>query len=204
MQYLLDYLASVILGAALIFIMISANDMAAETHSLYNGDMMVQEMLVQTAYLLEGELRNMGVGIPESGQSVLAADTSSICFLYDLDRNGIPDTVRYYVGTTNDMINTPNELDRPLYRRINSDPPLVVGSVTVFHLRYITRSGDDLTTPVVSTSLTEIHSVEITMEVQNPFAMMRTPEQVKSGERVALYSSSLWQQTRLASQNTRR
>jgi len=204
MQYLLDYLASVILGAALIFVMINANDTAAENHSLYNGDMMVQEMLVQTAYLLEGELRNMGVGIPETQQSVLAADTSRIRFLYDMHRDGTPDTVQYYMGTTNEMIDTPNELDRPLYRRINSGQPLVVGSVTVFRLRYITRSGDNLPTPVISTSLSEIHSVEITMEVQNPFAMMRTPEQVKAGERIALYSSSLWQQTRLASQNTRR
>jgi hypothetical protein len=204
MQYLLDYLASVILGAALIFVMINANDTAAENHSLYNGDMMVQEMLVQTAYLLEGELRNMGVGIPETQQSVLAADTSRIRFLYDMHRDGTPDTVHYYMGTTNEMIDTPNELDRPLYRQINSGQPLVVGSVTVFRLRYITRSGDNLPTPVISTSLSEIHSVEITMEVQNPFAMMRTPEQVKAGERIALYSSSLWQQTRLASQNTRR
>lgn len=204
MQYLLDYLASVILGAALIFVMINANDTAAENHSLYNGDMMVQEMLVQTAYLLEGELRNMGVGIPETQQSVLAADTSRIRFLYDMHRDGTPDTVQYYMGTTNEMIDTPNELDRPLYRQINSGQPLVVGSVTVFRLRYITRSGDNLPTPVISSSLSEIHSVEITMEVQNPFAMMRTPEQVKAGERIALYSSSLWQQTRLASQNTRR
>jgi len=204
MQYLLDYLASVILGSALIFIMISANDTVAENHSLYNGDMMVQEMLVQTAYLLEGELRNMGVGIPETDQSVLAADTSRIRFLYDLDRNGTPDTVQYYVGTANQMIDTPNELDRPLYRQVNGASPLVVGAVTVFRLKYITRSGDNLPTPVISTSLSEIHSVEITMEVQNPFAMMRTPEQVKAGERIALYSSSLWQQTRLASQNTRR
>jgi hypothetical protein len=42
------------------------------------------------------------------------------------------------------------------------------------------------------------------MEVQNPYAMMRSKEQVMGGERNALYSSSLWQQTRLASQNTRR
>lgn len=204
MQYLLDYLASIILGAALIFIMISANDTVAENHSLYNGDMLVQEMLVQTAYLLEGEFRNMGVGVPESDKTILAADTSLIRFVYDVERNGIPDTVQYYVGTTNEMIDTPNELDRPLYRRINGGTPLVVGAVTVFRLRYITGSGDDIPTPVVSSSLTEIKSVEITMEVQNPFAMMRTPEQVKAGERIALYSSSLWQQTRLASQNTRR
>jgi hypothetical protein len=102
------------------------------------------------------------------------------------------------------MPGTQNELDRPLYRRVNHDEPKVVGSVTTFAFRYLTRSGEVLATPVISTRLSEIHSVEITVEVQNPYAMMRDKGSVQQGERDALYSSSLWQQTRLASQNTRR
>jgi hypothetical protein len=204
MQYVLDYIAAAILGAALLFIIINANDTAAESHSVYNGDALVQEMLVQTAYLLEGELRNMGVGVPEDQQTILFADTSRLRFLYDLNRDGTPDTVQYYEGTTAEMAGTQNELDRPLYRTVNNSTPLVVGAVTVFRFRYLTRLGEVLTTPVIAARLTEIHSVEITMEVQNPYAMMRSKEQVMGGERNALYSSSLWQQTRLASQNTRR
>ena len=204
MQYLIDYLGSVILGSALVLIMANANEIAAENSSLYNGDLVVQEMLTQTAYLLEGELRNMGVGIPETQHSVLSADTSAISFFYDVDLNGIVDTVRYFAGTTAQMADTQNELDRPLFRRINSNPPLMVGAVTVFRLRYLTRSGATIPTPVISTQLSEIYSVEITMEVQNPYAMSRAPGSVMAGERDALYSSSLWQQTRLSSQNTRR
>jgi hypothetical protein len=52
--------------------------------------------------------------------------------------------------------------------------------------------------------LNEIHVVEVTMEVQNPYAIYRPRDQVQAGERDALYSTSLWQQTRLASQNSRR
>lgn len=204
MQYLLDYLAAAILGTALLLIMVRTNDTAAETQSLYNGDALVQEMLVQTSYLLQGELRNMGVGVPETSRSVLDADTSMITFMSDIDRNGVPDTIQYFSGTTAEMIDTPNELDRPLYRRVNGGPPLTVGAVTVFHLRYLTRVGEVLPPPVDVSRLSEIYSVEITMEVQNPFAMMRTEGTVGTGERVALYSSSIWQQTRLASQNTRR
>jgi hypothetical protein len=204
MQYVLDYIAAAILGAALLFIIINANDTAAESHSVYNGDALVQEMLVQTAYLLEGELRNMGVGVPEDQQTILFADTSRLRFLYDINRDGTPDTIQYYEGTTAEMAGTQNEQDRPLYRTVNNSTPLVVGAVTVFRFRYLTRLGEVLSTPVIASRLTEIHSVEITMEVQNPYAMMRTEEQVMSGERNALYSSSLWQQTRLASQNTRR
>jgi len=204
MQYVLDYILSAILGAGLFLIMNSANEIAAENYSMYNGDMIVQEMLTQTAYLLEGELRNMGMGIPETQHSVIWADTMGIGFLYDIDLNGYVDTIRYFAGTTSEMLNTMNELDRPLFRRVNSENAIMVGAVTVFNLRYLTRTGTVLTTPVISGQLGEIYSVDITMEVQNPYAMARPEGMVQAGERSALYSSSLWQQTRLSSQNMRR
>ncbi len=204
MQYVLDYVLSAILGAGLILIMNSANEIAAENYSMYNGDMVVQEMLTQTAYLLEGELRNMGVGLPETERTVLWADTSGLGFLSDVDLDGYVDTVQYFAGTPSEMLQTMNELDRPLYRRVNSGNPLMVGAVTVFRLRYLTRSGTMLSTPVMTGQLSEIYSVDITMEVQNPYAQSRPKEMVQAGERDALYSSSLWQQTRLSSQNMRR
>ncbi len=204
MQYVLDYVLSAILGAGLILIMNSANEIAAENYSMYNGDMVVQEMLTQTAYLLEGELRNMGVGLPETTPAVLWADTSGLGFLSDVNVDGYVDTVQYFAGTPSEMLQTMNELDRPLYRRVNSENPLMVGAVTVFRLRYLTRSGTILSTPVTASQLSEIYSVDITMEVQNPYALSRPKEMVQAGERNALYSSSLWQQTRLSSQNMRR
>ena len=204
MQSLLDLLGSIFFGGAMLSIILSANDIANENQSVYNGDLLVQEMLVQTAYLVEGEFRNMGVGVPDNGQIVLAADTSAISFLYDTDRNGTPDTVTYTMGTTDDMAGTQNPDDRPLSRRVNSGTTARVGVVTTFQLRYLTRTGEVLSTPVSSHRLSEVHSVEITMEVQNPYAMKRSTKQIMPGERDALYSSSLWQQTRLASQNNRR
>ncbi|MCK5571993.1 MAG: hypothetical protein KAJ12_04505 [Bacteroidetes bacterium] len=204
MYTIIDYLGSLILGGALLGIILNANDIAAENQSMYNGDMLVQEMLVQTAHLIEGEFRNMGVGVPEDGRTILQADTSSLIFLYDADRDGSADTIRYSLGTTDELPGTQNELDRPLNRQVNSQSPGMVGVVTVFRLRYLDRLGRGISTPVASTQLTEIHAVEITMEVQNPYAMHRSAGMVKEGEREALYSSSLWQQTRLASQNVRR
>lgn len=98
MQYVLDYVLSAILGAGLILIMNSANEIAAENYSMYNGDMVVQEMLTQTAYLLEGELRNMGVGLPETERTVLWADSSGLGFLSDVNMDGYVDTVQYFAG----------------------------------------------------------------------------------------------------------
>jgi hypothetical protein len=204
MQYVIDYLGAAILGAALLLIINAANDAASENNSLYNGDMLVQEMLVNSAYLLEGELRNMGAGVGENKPAILLADTSEIRFLYDIGLDGTVDTVYYAMGLTSELPGTQNELDRPLYRRVNQEQPLSVGAVTVFNLKYLTKLGEVLATPVNASRLTEIHTVEITMEVQNPYAILRSPGMVRAGERNALYSSSLWQQTRLASQNMKR
>ena len=204
MQSLLDLLGSIFFGGAMLSIILSANDIANENQSVYNGDLLVQEMLVQTAYLVEGEFRNMGVGVPDNGQIVLAADTSAISFLYDTDRNGTPDTVVYTMGTTADMAGTQNPNDRPLFRRVNTGNRARVGVVTTFRLRYLARTGEVLATPVAANRLSEVHSVEITMEVQNPYAVISSGGKIAGSVDNALYSNTLWQQTRLASQNSRR
>ncbi len=204
MSSLMDIIYSVIFGGTLFIIVLNANDIAAENQATYHGDMMVQQMLTSTAQLVEGEFRNMGFGLPERATTVRYADSTSIAFYTDLGRDGVLDTVRYSIGPTSELAATPNELDRNLYRAVNGENPLIVGIVTTFHLAYYTREGELLPVPVPNDRLSEIHVVEVTMEVQNSAALARNSVQVKEGERSALYSSSLWQQTRLASQNSRR
>ena len=95
----IDMLFSIVLGGMLMINVLTVNDIAAETYSVYAGDMSVQEILVTTVQVLEGEFRNMGFGVPENERTVLAADSSSITFLIDLDRDGAGlDTVRYFAG----------------------------------------------------------------------------------------------------------
>jgi hypothetical protein len=204
MQSLIDFLGSIFFGGAMLSIILSANDIANENQSVYNGDLLVQEMLVQTAYLVEGEFRNMGVGVPDNGQIVLAADTSRISFLSDIDRNGTPDTITYSMGGVAQMSGTQNPHDRPLFRQVNGATAARVGVVTTFNLLYRSRTGDVLATPVPLHRLSEVHSVEITMEVQNPYAVISSGGRIAGSPDNALYSNTLWQQTRLASQNSRR
>ena len=66
MASILDNMVSFVIGGILLMIILTANDIAAENHAVYNGDMLVQEMLVSTAQVLEGELRNMGFGVAET------------------------------------------------------------------------------------------------------------------------------------------
>ena len=201
MAAIMDILVSFVIGGVLLLIILTANDIAAENNSIYNGDMLVQEMLVSTAQVLEGELRNMGFGVAETVATITAADSTSISFLCDLARNGPPvETVRYYTGPTSELNHTQNPNDRLLHRKVNSGAVAAIGTVTMFYLSYITQDGEVLPHPVPSGRLKEIYTVEVTMEVQNPYAPMSTLGQGHS----ALFSSSLWQQTRLASQNQRR
>jgi hypothetical protein len=206
MASILDLLSSAIFGGVLLMIILNANDFAAENNTKFNGDELVQEMLVSTARLIEGEFRNMGYGVADTvAKTVMLADTARISFLCDLGRDGgLIDTVKYRIGPPSELLKTKNELDRYLYRKVNGETELKVGVVTIFRLTYRTLSGDSLPTPVPPDQLSEIHVVEVTLEVQNPFAISRQAALIHAGERTALYSSSLWQQTRLASQNSRR
>jgi hypothetical protein len=202
MAAIMDIMISFIIGGILLMIILTANDIAAENHMVYNGDMLVQEMLVSTVGVLEGEFRNMGFGVDESEPTIVAADSGSISFLSDLDRNDAtpPDTIRYYVGPTSELLGTQNDKDRLLHRRVNGGTISAIGAVTIFDLSYLTQIGDLLPRPVPFHRLSEIHTVEVTIEVQNPYA----PLNPMGNNPQALFSSSLWQQTRLASQNTRR
>lgn len=205
MGTILDLIASTIFGGMLLLILLNANDMALESQSIQNGDVLVQEMLVSTVRLIEGEYRNMGFGVPEGQTTVLWADTARIAFLCDLGRDGgTIDTVSYWIGDTIELTATQNELDRYLYRSVNNQTPLKVGAVTGFKMKYETRSGEVLPTPVPADRRSEIHLVEVTVEVQNPYAISKKQAEINPGDRTAKYSIALWQQTRLASQNSRR
>jgi hypothetical protein len=205
MGSLLDIIASTVFGGILLITVVNASDIASENNSKFNGDEVVQEMLVSTARLLEGEFRNMGFGVRRESTAVLYADSSRISFLCARPNSMTTiDTIKYRLGPTSELLKTKNELDRYLYRRVNSSAELGVGVVTLFKLKYLNITGDSLATPVTSDKLSEIYVVELNLEVQNPAAISRQGALVNPGERTALYSSSLWQQTRLASQNYRR
>lgn len=205
MGTILDLIGSLIFGGALMMIIIDANGAATETQQQYSGDMAVQQALTDVVGGVESEFRNMGFGVSDTAATILAATQTSIAFLTSLDGTGTTiDTIRYWVGSTDELLSTQNELDRPLYRSQNGGPGVSVGAVTTFSLKYIDFHKDSMATPVTGVALRNIQTIEITVEVQNPYAEYRESGTVQAGERNALYSSSLWQQTRLASQNFKR
>ena len=204
MTAILDVLCSIFLGGMLLMNVIDAQNLVAEDSSTYQGDAFVQELLITQVQYIEGEFQNMGYGLAPGKQTIIAAGDSSIAFLSDVNRDGTMDTIQYSLGPTSELAATQNEMDRYIHRQVNSEDPTSPAVVTYFHLTYITATGDTLVTPVAAGDLGRIKEVEISLEVQNPYALYRPQGMVLAGERNALYSTSYWQQTRLASQNFRR
>jgi hypothetical protein len=216
MATMLDILTSIILGGILLLNIVSAQSILAENSSTMNGDVLVQEMLISQVQQIEGEFRNMGTGMKAGNSAVVDGDTSSITFVLDIDRDASHnvDTVVYSIGPVSDLASTQNSMDRYVIRTVryfdaSGGSPQVIetynaGIVTMFHLRYIAANGDVLTTPLSLSEAAQVAEVEISMEVQNPYALYRPQGMVYAGEREALYSTSYWQQTRLSSQNLRR
>ncbi len=206
MTAILDIMTSVVLGGLLMMTVINSNELTAETTSMYSGNVLVQEMIITQAQFIEREFRNMGAGAAGGQQNIVAASDSSITFREAQDPNGtVIDNITYFAGTPADLPGTQNEIDRYLYRQVNGGTPLPIGVITAFKLVYMKANGDTAKPPFLYTNqLREIAEIELNMEVQNPFAISRQANQVKSGERKALYSTSYWQQMRLASKNFRR
>jgi hypothetical protein len=195
---MIDIIISIIFGGMLFICMMNAGDVAYENRQEAHSTMMVQEELTSAIQLLEGEFRNAGCGLAPSKPTVVHADTSSITFLGDLDGSGsLPDTISYFIGSTDEMSSTPNELDRPLYRQINSGSPMTVGVLTILQFRYFTVSGEELDSPVTVDRLPEIKTIEVSVESQSPGGV-----QTEGGK--TIFPASMWQQTRLSSRNSNR
>lgn len=205
MAMALDILYSLSIGGLLLFSIINANGVVNENVDIINGQLLVQQLLISTAQIVEGEFRNMGVGVAEDSATVVQGDESHIGFLTDLNRDGAVERIDYWLGAVGEIPGIQNDSIRLLHRKVGTGPVQSIGMLTKFNLRYFSQSEmDTLVPPIAPTNLKMIKIVEITMEVQNPSALYRDPRDVKAGQRNAFYASSYWRQTRLASQNLKR
>ena len=107
MASILDVLFSIILGGMLVVSILGANDVAMENSQLLHGDQMVQETAVAVSMYLDGELRNMGFGVPDSMKIVLRADSNKVVYRVSLPPFDKVDTVGFYLGPPSDLAATP-------------------------------------------------------------------------------------------------
>lgn len=188
-----DLIGSVIIGGVLLITLIKINDSATRNTYGFTGELVVQENLVTTVEVLEYDFRKIGYcedpfAIPNTKRAILYADSTDITYLTDVDFDGIPDTMRYYLGPTSELSHTPNPNDRMLYQEINGDRAGVNLGITLFKLKYFGALGEELSLPR-SFPPTGIFSMQIDIRIENTSAYDEE------------YRYAFWRQIRLASRN---
>ena len=201
MSTFLDIIFASILGGFITFITINTNYVFRQTWATYNQELLVNQMLITNAQIVESEFRNMGAGIDTSTNTVEIARDTAIQFWTSLSPlpNSTMSKIQYYLGGASETSSMDNPNIRFLYRQQDAAAAQRVGLVSHFSIAYYTGDGDSLATPMIGkTQCMDIRIVEITMEVQSPYAAFIDDKGQKQ------FSVALWKQTRLASQNLKR
>jgi len=173
MSTMIDIVASIIIGGMMVGIMLKLNGTAAQNVYLNSGEVVCQQNLVNQAQILETDFRRIGycsdyTNIQDVTKAIISADTSSIKFTTDIDKNGIMDTIYYYLGPASDLSATADPRDKILYRVVNGVTP--TGSdagITRFYLVYYKVTGDTIPCPVSAANLPLITDIELNMNIEN-------------------------------------
>ncbi len=192
---LIDIIGSFIIGGLLFMILLRMNETAVANAYKNGGQLIVQQNLVEIVELLEYDFRKIGFcedwsKIPNPSASILVADSNNISFITDSDADGDIDTLRYFLGSADELSMTPNPNDKFLYRVENSNEPIGANlGLSEFNIKYYDTLGEELNFPITDPG--EIHTLQIDLKVENTSGY--------DGE----YTSAFWRQIRLAARNLR-
>ena len=190
---LVDIFGSTIIGSILFLILLRTNDASIENTYQNGGELVIQQNLVDAVQLIEYDFRKIGycadwTQVPDPSQVILSADETSISFLSDVDSDSDIDTVTYFLGSPDELTETPNPNDRLLYRVINDEEPR--GSnlgITQFEITYFDVLGNEINLPVTVPG--EIYTMQINVTVEHTTGYNNE------------YNTAYWRQIRLAARN---
>jgi hypothetical protein len=190
---ILDILGSMIVGGILMLSLFKVNGSSTEDIYRGTGNLTAQTNLATLVQILEEDFRKIGYcadwkKIPVPTESILYADSCSIRFLTDIDKDANIDTLYYHMDYYTDIPSTPNPRDRYLHRIVNSQimPEANLG-ITQFKLEYFDAVGAKLSFPISDPR--EIYSMKIDISVEDVSAYDEK------------YQTVFWRQIRMASRN---
>jgi hypothetical protein len=195
---IMDIVGSIVIGGYLLLLLARLNGSANENTFSYNEELALQQNLATVAHIVEYDFRKIGyckdfTAIEAPSKAIIYADSGSIKFLTDVDRDEIVDTMHYYLGPASELSNTKNPRDRMLYRVVNHETPRSANlGVTEFKLVFMDVNNDTIDFPIIDPG--EIASMEINIAVEKTDAYGLD---AKDG----LYSGAFWRQIRLVARN---
>ncbi|MCX6135074.1 MAG: hypothetical protein NTU47_14770 [Ignavibacteriales bacterium] len=204
---ILDIITSAVMAGVLLLIALRLNAQANESTTVYNGSVILQQNITTLVGWIEHDFRQIGycrdwTKIPKSSDSFRRADTSDITFWTDVNNAGNKDSIRWYIGGTNDNIvnQTPNPNDRLIYRVVNNGTPKGWNlGVTQFRLRYFRLNRTEMTAPVSSPD--EIYEIQISIACQSPYKFSEQWRASAGGTDSVQDFQVFWRQLRLAARN---
>ena len=170
---LIDIAGSILIGAMMLGIILKLNNTASWNLYSNSGELNTQTNSTSMSMILENDFRKIGycadyTNIQDPASAILAADSTSITFISDVNKNGIMDTVYYYLGPASELISTANPRDKILYRIVNNAAKMGSDAgITRFYMVYFDVNGDTIHTPVSSGYLPLINDIELNMNVEN-------------------------------------
>ena len=190
---ILDIIGSIIIGGILMLSIFRVNNSSTEDLYRGSGNLVAQTNLATVVQILETDFRKIGYcsdwkQIPVPTEAILFADSVSIRYLTDVDKNGIVDTMYYYFDPLTDIPGTPNPRDRFLYRVVNNETPEGVNlGVTQFKMEFFNSLGTKLNFPIADPR--EIYTMQIDITVEDVAAYDEK------------YQTVFWRQIRMAARN---
>ena len=192
---ILDIVGATIIGGILLLNLLKLNENVYAVDNATGHDVNLQVEVVNVANIVDGDFNKIGYCSDPMNMNddpkVTLADTSSIKIVFDVDKNGVYDTVYYYVSDLNVLSGTPNPRDRILYRKVNGDFPFIVSNnITEFKFQYLDALYDTLSTPLASPGLATY--IKISFRVEDPFAFDEK------------YTEAFWRRLTVTSKNLKR
>jgi hypothetical protein len=164
MSIILDIAGSFIIGGLLALMLFNFKTYQSNTRYLSDSELQLQQNAKTLADIINHDLRKVGY---ECNSDSIWVETSSqrLSFYADLDRNGTPDLVTYFLGDSTEATATPNPRDKTLYRIVNSD---TIGGPTLGLTKLNFSYMDELGNPTVSDSAISYIKSEIWVESLEP------------------------------------
>jgi hypothetical protein len=170
---IIDIAGSILIGGMMLGIMLKLNNSASWNVYSNSGELNCQTNLTSMSLMLENDFRKIDycedyTNIQDPINAIVAADSTSIKFIVDLNRVGGMDTVNYYLGPASELNSTANPRDKILYRIVNNAAKMGSDAgITRFYMVYFNAMGDTIHTPVSATDLGLINDIELNMNIEN-------------------------------------
>jgi hypothetical protein len=163
----LDVVGSFIVGGIVILILANINISisTAATDNLYAGVM--QRGLTSAIDLIDHDFYKIGYRIP--GSNIVIADSNEIKFYSDINNDGVPDEINYFLGDAMSFTETSNPNDFLLTREKNEEIPAASIPVVDFKLTYFDSLGQKIDYTLLSSQSArdKIKTIRIRMKCES-------------------------------------